>query len=307
MKIVFMGTPEFAVPCLKMLFDQHFEIIGVFTQPDKPSNRGYKINYSPVKKFTLENKLPLFQYYKLKNVEIKLKKLKPDLIVVVAFRILSSEILNLPLLGCINVHASLLPKYRGSAPINWAIINGEKETGISTIFLKNEIDAGDIILQGKKIIEENETAEDVYNKLKEMAPEILLKTIKIIESGKVERIIQKSVEFFCVPKLKKENGLINWNKDVVSICNLIRGLFPWPGTYTFLKEKRLKILKAEIYSKEKFLEKNGEIVKIEKKGIIINTFNGLLLLKEVQMESAKKMLAYDFAQGVHLKIGDLLG
>ncbi|MFH1613009.1 MAG: methionyl-tRNA formyltransferase [bacterium] len=306
MKIVFMGTPEFAVPCLEMLLNEHFEIIGVFTQPDKLSNRGYKINYSPVKKIALENNLLLFQYHKLKNIEIKLKKLKPDLIVVVAFRILSSEILNLPLLGCINVHASLLPKYRGSAPINWAIINGEKETGVSTIFLKNEIDAGDIILQEKIFIEENETAEDIYDKLKKMASMILLKTIKKIESGKVERIIQKPVESFYASKLKRENGLIDWNKDVVSIYNLIRGLFPWPGTYTFLNGKRLKILKAEIYNKEIFLGKIGEIIKIEKKGIVVNTLNGLILLKEVQMENAKKMLAYDFAQGVHLKAGNLL-
>ncbi len=252
LRIVFMGTPEFAVPSLNKLYEAGYDIAGVITAPDKPAGRGMKLSESAVKKYALEKNLKILQPAKLKDPGFikELEALKADVQVVVAFRMLPEAVWNMPPLGTINLHGSLLPQYRGAAPINWAIINGEKETGVTTFKLKHEIDTGDILLQQKIKIEEDETAGSLHDKMMDVGADLLLQTINQLEQGTIKEVPQNSPFTIdhspppLAPKIFTEMCEINWNKNVKDIYNFIRGLSPYPAAFTYLNGKKLKIFSA---------------------------------------------------------------
>jgi methionyl-tRNA formyltransferase len=309
MKIVFMGTPEFSIPSLEVLLKNGYEICAVVTAPDEPKGRGYKLSPPPVKVFALQNNLKVLQPQNLKDPNFinELKKLSPDLIVVVAFRILPKEVFSIPPLGTINVHASLLPKYRGAAPINWAIINGEKETGVTTFFIDEKVDAGNIILQKKIEIGQDETAGELHDKLAKLGAEALLETVKIIQTGKVQTIKQDETLATPAPKIKKEMCQINWYEmKAEQVHNFVRGLSPNPGAFTFLKGKILKIYRT------KLVEKISEATTLKPGQIIIDgdslfaVCSDLKPVKiiEVQIEGKKKLKSEEFLRGHKLKTGD---
>ena len=250
LRIIFMGTPEFAVPSLNKLYEAGYDIVAVVTAPDKPAGRGMRLTQSAVKKYALEKNLKILQPEKLKNPSFieELQSLKADVQVVVAFRMLPEVIWNMPPLGTINLHASLLPQYRGAAPINWAIINGEKQTGVTTFKLQHEIDTGNILLQEKINIADDETAGSLHDKMMIAGAELLLKTINQLEAGTLQEIAQSNVPvspLLHAPKIFTETCEINWNNEVNEIYDLIRGLSPYPAAFTFLQGKKLKIFSAE--------------------------------------------------------------
>jgi methionyl-tRNA formyltransferase len=304
MKIVFMGTPDFAVASLDALMKAGCTVIGVITAPDKPAGRGMNLQQSAVKKYAVENNLPVLQPEKLKNPQFleELKLLQADLQIVVAFRMLPEAVWSMPPGGTINVHGSLLPQYRGAAPINWAIINGEKETGITTFKLKHEIDTGDILLQESIVIGENETAGELHDRMKELGAHVLVKSVKGLAEGTVVERPQlsghknSSVEIKHAPKIFTETCKIDWNKPVDEVHNLIRGLSPFPGAFTFLKEKMLKIYKSE---KEKAATSVaiGEAETDAKTYLKFACRDGYIHVKELQLEGKKRMTAEEFLRG----------
>lgn len=304
MRIVFMGTPDFAVASLKALIESGFDIAGVITAPDKPSGRGQKINESAVKKFAVEKGLRIMQPLKLKDPEFidELRSLKADLQVVVAFRMLPEVVWNMPPKGTINLHASLLPHYRGAAPINWAIINGETETGVSTFFLKHEIDTGDILFIEKVKIEDWETAGDLHDKLMVSGAKLLVKTVKAIESEDYTEIPQDGIavkELKSAPKIFREDCQINWNKHTLEVYNLIRGLSPHPTAFCTLIEKTLKIYQA----KPELLTHNhkpGFIETDHKSYLKFACSDGWISVLELQLEGKKRMKIDEFLRGVRL-------
>lgn len=307
MNILFMGTPDFAKESLEAIYNAKYNIIGVVTNPDKPKGRGMKMIASPVKEFALEKNIPVFQPLKVrKNTEFieKIKELKPDVICVVAYgKILPKEILDIPQLGCINVHGSLLPKYRGAAPIQWAVINGDKETGITTMYMDVGMDTGDMILKEKVSIEENETTGELWDRLSKIGGELLVKTLKLIEDGNAPRTKQGE-DYTIAPMLDKEMANIDWeNKTAEQIKNLIRGLNPIMGAYTFVNGKKLKIWKAQVVEENKILVsdnkiKNGDIVLADaKQGLFFKAKDGMLETIEIQAENCKRMNAKDFLRG----------
>ena len=307
MNILFMGTPDFAKESLEAIYNAKYNIIGVVTNPDKPKGRGMKMIASPVKEFALEKNIPVFQPLKVrKNTEFieKIKELKPDVICVVAYgKILPKEILDIPQLGCINVHGSLLPKYRGAAPIQWAVINGDKETGITTMYMDVGMDTGDMILKEKVSIGENETTGELWDRLSKIGGELLVKTLKLIEDGNAPRTKQGE-DYTIAPMLDKEMANIDWeNKTAEQIKNLIRGLNPIMGAYTFVNGKKLKIWKAQFVEENKILVsdnkiKNGDIVLADaKQGLFFKAKDGMLEAIEIQAENCKKMNAKDFLRG----------
>lgn len=307
MNILFMGTPDFAKESLEAIYNAKYNIIGVVTNPDKPKGRGMKMIASPVKEFALEKNIPVFQPLKVrKNTEFieKIKELKPDVICVVAYgKILPKEILDIPQLGCINVHGSLLPKYRGAAPIQWAVINGDKETGITTMYMDVGMDTGDMILKEKVSIGENETTGELWDRLSKIGGELLVKTLKLIEDGNAPRTKQGE-DYTIAPMLDKEMANIDWeNKTAEQIKNLIRGLNPIMGAYTFVNGKKLKIWKAQVVEENKILVsdnkiKNGDIVLADaKQGLFFKAKDGMLEAIEIQAENCKKMNAKDFLRG----------
>lgn len=304
-----MGTPEFAIPSLQILIDNNYNIAGVVTQPDKPKGRNYKITAPPVKILASKYNLNIYQPQKINNNEFVevLKGINPDLIVVVAFgQILSEEILNIPKYGCINVHASLLPYYRGAAPIQWAIINGEKETGVTTMYMDKGMDTGDIILAQKTPIFEDETADLLHDRLAKLGAETLLKTIKLIEQGNAPRIKQDHVKATYAPMLKRENGNIDWNKSAIEIKNMIRGTYPWPGAYTFYDGKMIKIFKVSINNNDNYKVKPGTIVNITEESIDVQSGDGLVLIKEIQTEGGKRMAVRDYLIGHKIEKNKIL-
>ncbi len=313
MKIIFMGTPQVAAETLKELINSKHEIVCVVTQPDRPKGRGQKIVFSPVKELALQNDLPLDQPEKVKNNKVfasLLKSLNPDVIVVVAYgMILPKEILDIPKNGCLNVHASLLPKYRGAAPVQWALLNGETETGITVMKLDELLDTGDIILQEKVKIEDNDNAITLLNKLFDLGKGTLLRVLDQIENGTVKYIKQNDAQATNAPMIKKESGEIDWRKSAVEIHNRIRAMVPWPGAHTFYKEKLLKIWATEIHLLEletKF-KLPGTIVQVVKNlGFIVATGKGHLLVTEVQLEGKKRMPAYNFVNGHDVRVGETL-
>jgi len=299
-----MGTPEFAVPSLNKIYEAGYEIAAVITAPDKPAGRGMQLTQSAVKKFALEKNLKILQPEKLKSPEFieELKSLKADLQVVVAFRMLPEIVWNMPPMGTVNLHGSLLPQYRGAAPINWAIINGEKETGVTTFKLQQQIDTGNILLQEKIPVSENETAGTLHDKMMNVGAELLLKTIRGLENGTLKEIPQPSTSnvghatLRAAPKIFTETGEINWNKNVEEIYNLIRGLSPYPSAFTFLNGKKLKIFSAE---KENSGESNGagQFLTDHKTFLKFAARDGFISLKEIQLEGKKKMKIEDFLRG----------
>jgi len=303
LRIVFMGTPEFAVASLQALVNAGCNIVGVITAPDKQAGRGLKLNESAVKKYAAEKGLKILQPEKLKNPEFltELKTLNADLQIVVAFRMLPEIVWNMPLMGTINLHGSLLPQYRGAAPINWAVINGEKETGVTTFKLKHEIDTGDILMQESFVIGDNETAGDVHDKMKEIGAGVLVSTVKGIADGSLKEKSQSpnDIEFSQLkhaPKIFTETCKIDFTKSIGEINNLIRGLSPFPGAYTFLNEKMLKIYKCE----KEFvptISSPGNHETDESTFLKFACADGYIIIKELQLEGKKKMSVGDFLRG----------
>ena len=314
LNIVFMGTPDFARDSLRALVENNYNILTVVTNPDKPKGRGMKMISSPVKEYAESQNLMIEQPVKIRdNIEFidKLKKLNPDLICVVAYgKIIPEEILNIPRLGCINVHGSLLPKYRGAAPIQWAVINGEKETGITTMYMDKGMDTGDMILKEKVEIGENETTGELWNRLSKIGAELLVKTVKLIEDGKAPREKQGD-DFTLAPMLKKEMAKLDFeNKTAEEIKNLIRGLNPIMGAYTYKDGKMIKFWKAVSIDEENIniddLENAlpGTVVKSnEKEGLFIKTKKGILSVLEIQGENSKRMNIKDFLRGNKIEEG----
>jgi methionyl-tRNA formyltransferase len=307
MRIVFMGTPEFAVPSLRALIDSGENVVAVVTQPDKPKGRGLEVASPPVKVLAEKHGIPVLQPAKIKNDEFlnELKKINPDLICVAAYgKILPRNILDIPPYGCINVHASLLPKYRGAAPINWAIIKGEKITGITIMKMDEGMDTGGMLLKKELLIDDEDTGETLSEKLSEIGAKLLIETITLLKEGELHPIPQNSSEATYAPMLKKEDGNIDWKKTAEEIRNLIRGALPWPGAYTNLEGKLLKIYKARTVEGE---GKPGEVIKSDSTTIRISTGNGTLDIIELQIEGGKKLIAEEFLRGRRIKAGTIVG
>lgn len=307
MKIVFMGTPDFAKESLEALYNEKYEILAVVTNPDRPKGRGMKMIASPVKEFALEKGIKIYQPEKVRNNEefiSEIKALKPDVICVVAYgKILPKEILEIPSKGCINVHGSLLPKYRGAAPIQWAVLNGDKKTGVTTMYMDVGMDTGDMILKQETKIGEDETTGELWERLSKIGGDLLVKTLKEIENKTAPRIKQGD-DFTMAPMLDKSIAKIDWeNKTALEIKNLVRGLNPIMGAYTFLNGKKIKFWKVDV-AKDIFADgdmefmKNGTVIVSDKRdGIYIKTKDGILKVLEVQGENAKKMPIQDYLRG----------
>src|SRR5699024_7644132 len=249
MRVLFMGTPDIATGCLQKLIDEKYDLIGVVTQPDKPQNRGKKLGMPPVKELALKYDIPVYQPIKARDEEFvkTLKELNPDIIVVVAFgQILPKSILDIPKFGCINVHVSLLPKYRGAAPINWVIINGEEKTGVTTMYMDEGLDTGDMILTEEFDLDDEITAGELHDKMKDIGADVLIETLKQIEKGCAPRIPQNHEEFTYAPMMNKALGQIDWSKSAREIHNLVRGVNPWPSAYTNYEGSTMKIWKTEV-------------------------------------------------------------
>ena len=307
MKIIFMGTPDFAKESLEALYNAKYEILAVVTNPDRPKGRGMKMIASPVKEFALEKGIKIYQPEKVRNNEefiSKIKALKPDVICVVAYgKILPKEILEIPSKGCINVHGSLLPKYRGAAPIQWAVLNGDKKTGVTTMYMDVGMDTGDMILKQETQIGEDETTGELWERLSKIGGDLLVKTLKEIENKTAPRIKQGD-DFTMAPMLDKSMAKIDWeNKTALEIKNLVRGLNPIMGAYTFLNGKKIKFWKVDV-AKDIFADgdmefmKNGTVIVSDKRdGIYIKTKDGILKVLEIQGENAKKMPIQDYLRG----------
>ncbi|MFQ5443780.1 MAG: methionyl-tRNA formyltransferase [Nitrospinales bacterium] len=306
MKIVFMGTPDFAVPTLKNLVDSKHEVVGVVTQPDRPKGRGRELAPPPVKQLALQENLTLFQPENASDPSFveTLRKLTPDLIIVVAYgQILKPPVLEIPRMFCINLHASILPKYRGAAPINWAIINGETETGVTTMKMDQGLDTGDILLIRKIEIKPDDDSQTLENSLAEIGASLVLETIDRLKENTILPIPQDSSQSTYAPKMKKEHGLIQWEKEAAQIANLVRGVVPWPGAYSFLKSKRLRIRRVETTPSESG-EQPGTILRLTDRGIEVGTTRGRIIITELQPEGKNKMSAKSFLLGHHVDKGD---
>lgn len=299
MRIVFMGTPEFAVPSLDILVQNGYEVVGIVTATDKWGGRGGKqLIESAVKKYGVEKGLPILQPEKLKSPDFieSLKQLKADLQIVVAFRMLPEIVWAMPPLGTFNLHGSLLPKYRGAAPINWAIINGEKETGVTTFFIQHQIDTGDVILQEKMRIGENETAGEIHNSMMQLGAHAVLKTVRMIEKGNIQ--LQKQDEAFAshAPKLFHETCAINFNQSTQKVHDFVRGLSPHPAAWTTLDAKELKIFRTlKIIEFHQFTP--GQFISDNRKWIKVATNDGFVQILELQLEGKKRMDASAFLNG----------
>lgn len=305
MRIVFMGTPDFAAASLKKLIDKKYDIAAVFTQPDKPRDRGMKLSYSPVKELALENNIPVYQPTKLRDgtaTEL-IKNLKPDILVVVAYgRILPDDMLEVPKYGAINVHASLLPKYRGAAPIQWAVLNGDKITGVTTMYLASEMDTGDIIYTSETDIGEFETSGELFDRLMIMGAELLDRTLRDIEAGTAPRTPQDHSKASYVKMLDKSLSPIEWAKTPREVIKQIYGLQPWPVATAELDGKVFKIYSAE-YTQNKTDKAPGSVVSAGKKGIEIACLDGeTVLITELQAAGKKRMKASDYLLGHPIKV-----
>jgi methionyl-tRNA formyltransferase len=291
MRIIFMGTPEFAVASLDILIQHNYNVVAVVTVPDKPAGRGQQIQQSAVKKYALEKGLTILQPDKLKEEQFvnELKKLNADLQLVVAFRMLPEIVWNMPPLGTYNLHGSLLPKYRGAAPINWAIINGETESGVTTFKLKHEIDTGNMLYQSKTPITPTTTAGELHDSLMHIGADLILKTVKAIESGDYELKPQNDTEIIHAPKLFKETCKINWNNSVEKITNLIRGLSPYPTAFTECIDTEKEISTHTLAV--------GSVISNNKTSLKVACSNGFISIKELQMAGKKRMLVDEFLRG----------
>ncbi len=325
LKILFMGTPDFAMESLKALYEAKYNIVGVVTNPDRPKGRGMKKIASPVKEYALEKHLEVYQPEKVRNNEEFLntvKKINPDLICVVAYgKILPKELLEIPKMGCINVHGSLLPKYRGAAPIQWAVLNGDKKTGITTMYMNEGMDTGDMILKEEVQIGKNETTGELWERLSKIGAKLLVETVEKIEDGTAPREKQPE-DFTMAPMLHKEMANIDWDKkDATQIKNLVRGLNPIMGAYTYLNGKKIKFWKVEKLTTEELAEKYNEmneymdyIKKMQpgtvlfsnaKQGLYIKCNNDIISVIEIQGENSRKMNILDFLRGNPINAGEI--
>ncbi len=304
MRIVFMGTPDFAEASLKKLIDEKFDVVGVFTQPDKPKGRGMELSFSPVKELALASGLPVYQPVKMRDGTAyeEIKALSPDILVVVAYgRILPDEILALPKYGAVNVHGSLLPKYRGAAPIQWAILNGDKVTGVSTMYLASEMDTGDVIYTAETEIGEFETSGELFDRLMVMGAQLLAKTLRDIEKGIAPRTPQDHSKASYVSQLDKSLSPIDWNKSPRSVVKWIYGLQPWPVATMEMEGKTYRVFAAE-YTDNKTHKAPGQIVAAGEKGIEVACGDGeTVLITQLQAPGKKRMAAADFLRGHPIK------
>ena len=306
MNLVFMGTPDFAVPTLRTLRISRHSVQAVVTQPDRPKGRGQEMQAPPVKRYALENSLKVYQPEKASAPEFvaELAALKPDLIVVIAYgQILRENLLSLPKHFCMNVHASLLPQYRGAAPINWAIINGDKETGVTTMKMDQGLDTGDILLMKKVAIENDDTAQHLHDKLSEAGGALALETVDQLEKGLLKFIPQNDTESTYASKLKKEDGCLHWGQEAEIIRNRVRGMEPWPGTFGFLNGKRLRFCKVETGPGTKD-DAPGVVMRVSDYGIEIGTLKDRIIVTEIQPEGKKRMTVKSYLQGHAVESGE---
>lgn len=307
-RIVFMGTPDFAAKSLQALLDQKGNVAAVFTQPDKPKGRGYQLQAPPVKELAQKHQIQVFQPTSLKSEETLniLKTIKPDLIVVVAYgRILPKEVLNLPPLGCINVHGSLLPKYRGAAPIQWAVINGEKETGVTIMYMDEGLDTGDMILKATTPIGEQETSGELFERLSELGANTLLEAIELLENNKAIAQKQEAQEATLAPLLDKTLARLDFQKSAENLHNLVRGLNPWPIAYTIFQGKRLKVFRTSVVKQNCTVEP-GRIISNNNFWVSCGE-NSIIALEEVLLEGGKKMQGSEFVKTRNLEENMKLG
>ena len=308
MKIVFMGTPEFAVPSLERLIAE-FEVVAVLTQPDKPKGRGKRVAMSEVKEAALNHGLTVYQPVNLRKDEEMIKILKdmePDFIVVVAYgQILSKEVLDIPKYGCINLHASLLPKYRGAAPINWAIIRGERMSGNTTMLMDVGLDTGDMLLKSEVHITDSMTAGELHDILKEDGAELLVETLRKLAEGKIERQKQENWDGFYASMLNKEMAAIDWTKSSNEIHNLVRGLNPWPIAYTHYKNRIMKIYSSAVIASES-ASKAGNITDVSKEGLRVSCGKGEIMIKKVQFPGGKPLDVSEYIKGHKIDINEVL-
>ena len=309
MKIIFMGTPDFSVGTLEALIAAGHEITLVVSQPDKPKGRGHELQPTPVKEAALKHGLPVYQPKKVRDPEVigKLRETEADVIVVIAFgQIIPKAILEMKQYGCINVHASLLPKYRGAAPIQWAVIDGEKESGVTTMMMDVGLDTGDMLEQKAIPLDEKETGGSLFDKLSALGGSMILSTLKGLEDGTITRTPQGESETSYAKMLTKEMGHIDWTKDAASIERLVRGLNPWPSAYTKLNGKTLKIWAADVCGQTGEKAQPGTVLKAEKDEFLIQTGEKILSVKELQLEGKKRMDTAAFLRGCHLEKGMIL-
>lgn len=308
MRIVFMGTPEFSVPCLERLISDGEEVVGVFTQPDKPKGRGYEMAFSPVKECAIKHNIPVFQPKSMKTGEALeiLKQLKPDLSIVVAYgKILPADILYAPKYNSINIHASLLPRYRGSAPIQWCVINGEKESGVTSMFMDEGIDTGDMLIKDSVEITENMTAGELHDKLSELGAEVLSKTVRALKNGELKPVKQNDDESCYAPMLTKELCPVDFTKSAQEVHNSIRGLSPWPVATAVLDGKKVKI-HASVLSQFTSQAQAGEIVRADGALTVMCGDGKCIDITEIQLEGKKKMSVKDFLLGHKVEIGTIM-
>ncbi|MES2559846.1 MAG: methionyl-tRNA formyltransferase [Bacteroidota bacterium] len=301
MKVIFLGTPDFSVPSLEAIIQAGFDVVAVVTAPDKPAGRGMKLQESAVKKFAVAHHIQVLQPVKLKDPAFieQLRELKADIQVVIAFRMLPEVVWNMPPKGTINLHASLLPNYRGAAPINWAIINGETETGVSTFLLKHEIDTGDLVLSEKVAIPESMNAGQLHDKLMQVGASVIVTSLQLIESGNYTPIPQGSSSTKIAPKIFTADCMLNWNDTSLNLYNKIRGLSPYPGAITSLNGKIFKVYAAE-YSLEESDLSPGEMISDNKHFLKFRTRDGFISTTEIQLEGKKRMSIQDFLKGYSL-------
>lgn len=307
MKILFMGTPDFAVPSLQACIDSH-EVIGVFTQPDRPKGRGKKLAPPPVKVLANEHSIPVYQPEKIKTEEYEqmISDMNPDCIVVVAYgQILSKKILDVPKYGCINVHGSLLPEYRGASPIQWSIVQGETVTGITTMYMAEGLDTGDMLLKVEAAINDNTTAADLHDDLMTKGANLLLETLMGLENGTIIPVPQDDSLSSYAPILTKEMAHIDFNENAKSIIRKINGFNPWPIAFVKYKGENLKVFRAEIAS-EALSGSIGEIVKVDKTGLYVNCKDATLIVKEAQFFGSKKMEISQYILGHEIEVGEIL-
>ncbi|WP_148549769.1 methionyl-tRNA formyltransferase [Paraclostridium bifermentans] len=309
MKIVFMGTPEFAVPCLQKIIDEGHEVVAVVTQPDKPKGRGKKLAMPPVKELALKYDIPVYQPLKAREESFvdTLKEMNPELIVVVAFgQILPKSILDIPKYGCVNVHASLLPRYRGAAPLNWVIINGEEKTGVTTMYMDEGLDTGDMILKSEIPLDDEITAGELHDKMMIDGAKVLKETIDLIEKGEAPREKQSNEDTCYSPIMNKSLGNIDWKKSAIDIHNLVRGINPWPSAYTTYEGQTMKIWKTKVIDKNSDKDP-GTIISVDKEGINVSTSEGIVQIKEIQMAGKKRMEVPEYIKGNNINTDIILG
>jgi methionyl-tRNA formyltransferase len=303
MRIIFMGSPEFAIPSLEKLAQGKHQIVGVVTVPDKPKGRGRKLSESPVKRFAGEHGLSVLTPGNLKDEGFvqALRELKSDLILVVAFRILPEVVFSLPPLGTLNLHASLLPRYRGAAPINWAIMKGETKTGLTTFYIRKKVDTGDVILQREIEIHPEESFGELHDRMAQQGAELLLQTLNLIERGEAKAVRQDDALATPAPKITPEHCRIDWPRKAIEIKNQIRGLAPSPAAFTVYQGKILKIFKAQVVGEDRFCEDSGKVAEPDKKGSLwVKTGEGILSLLEVQPEGKRRMSGSEFVRGYRI-------